>query len=149
MELDRNLNFNEYVPLLCKKTGKTLSVLARLSNLMSIKQRRALMKSFFESQFGFYSLIWMFHGRGVNNGINNLHEHLLRKVYKDSNSSFKDLLKNDNSFTVHHKNFQSLAIELLKVKQNLSNKIMIDISQTRELTHNLRSQTYFVGSFRS
>ena len=107
------------------------------------------MKSFFESQFGFYSLIWMFHGRGVNNGINNLHEHLLRKVYKDSNSSFKDLLKNDNSFTVHHKNFQSLAIELLKVKQNLSNKIMIDISQTRELTHNLRSQTYFVGSFRS
>ena len=53
LQIDRNLNFNEYVSLLCKKAGKKLSVLARLSNFMSIKQRRVLMKFFIESQFGY------------------------------------------------------------------------------------------------
>ena len=33
--MDRNLNFNVYVFDLCKKTGRKLSVLARLSNYMS------------------------------------------------------------------------------------------------------------------
>ena len=70
LQIDRNLHFNEYVSLLCKKAGKKLSVLARLSNFMSIKQRRVLMKSFIESQFGYCPLIWMFHGRVLSNKIN-------------------------------------------------------------------------------
>ena len=81
--------------------------------------------------------------QSVNNKINHLHERSLRIVYKDSNSSFKDLLKKDNSFTVHHRNIQSLAIELFKVKVNLSNAIMDDILQTRTLPYNLRSNTDF------
>ena len=89
LQIDRNLNFNEYASSLRKKAGKKLSVLARSSNFMNIKQRRVLMKSFIESQFGYCPLIWMFHGRGVNRKINHLHERSLRIVYKDSNSSFK------------------------------------------------------------
>ena len=112
LQIDRNLNFNEYVLWFCKKGGKKLPVLAILSNFMSIKQRKVLMKSFIESQFGDFPLIWIFHVRGVNNKINQLHECLLHIVYKDNNSSIKKLLKKDNSFTVHHRNIQSLATEL-------------------------------------
>ena len=72
LQIDRNLNFNEYVSSSCKKVGKKLSVLARLASFMSIKQRRVLMKSLIQSQFGYCLLIWMFHGRGVNNKINHL-----------------------------------------------------------------------------
>ena len=163
LQIDRNMNFNEHVSSLCKKAGKKLSIFARLSNFMSIKQRRVLMKSFTESQFGYCPLIWMFHGKEVNNKINHLHERSLRIVYKDNNSSFKELLKKDNSFTVHHRNIQSLAIvhhrniqslfiieifsHLFKVKENLSNTIMNDILQTRTLPYNLRSQTDFARSF--
>ena len=43
----------------------------------------------------------------------------------------KDPLKKDNSFTVHHRNIQSFAIELFKVKENLFNTIMNDILRTR------------------
>ena len=80
------------------------------------------MKSFIESQFGFCPVIWMFHGRGVNNKINDLNEPSLRIGHKDNNNSFKDLLKKDNLFTVCHRDIETLAIELFKVKENLSNK---------------------------
>ena len=76
-----------------------------------------------------------------------MHERSIHIVHKDNNSSFKDLLKKGNSFTVHHRNIQSLAIELFKIKKNLSNTIMNDILQSRTLTYNLRSQTNFVRSF--
>ena len=38
LQIDRDLNFNEYVSSLCKKAGKKLSVYGRLSNFMGIKQ---------------------------------------------------------------------------------------------------------------
>ena len=61
--IDRDLSFNEYVSSLCKKAGRKLSVLSRLSNLRNFQQRRLLMKSFVEAHFGYCRLVWMFHGR--------------------------------------------------------------------------------------
>ena len=103
------------------------------------------MKTFIESQFGYYPLIWMFHGRIVNKKINHLHERALRIVYKDYISSFEDLLKRDKSVTIHHRNNQSLAIEL-KVKRNLSTSMLSNIFPTRSISYNLRSQTDFIRS---
>ena len=68
---------------------------------MSFKQKQILMKTFFESLFGYCSLIWMFHSRKVNSKINNLQEESLRIVYNDYITSFEDLLKKDNSFKIY------------------------------------------------
>ena len=78
----------------------------------------------------------MFHSRRINNKINHLHERSLRIGYKDNYRSYVDLLVKDKSFTVYQRNIQSLAIELFKVRRNLSNMIMCN--------YNLRSQAYFV-----
>ena len=102
-----------------------VSVLTRLSCFMSVNQRRTLMKkTFIESQIGYSPLVWMFHGRIVNKKINHFHERVLGIIYKDCISSFEDLLKRHKSVTVHHRNIQSLAIELFKVKQNLPNSML-------------------------
>ena len=55
--IDKDFSFNEYVSSLCKKAGRKLSVLSRLSNLMSFQQRRLLMRSFVEAQFGYCPLV--------------------------------------------------------------------------------------------
>ena len=69
-------------------------------------------------------------------------------VYRDYSSSLNDLLKRDKSVSIHHRNIQSLAVELFKVIVNLSNTIMNDNFPTRVLNYNLRSQTdFFRNSF--
>ena len=68
LDIDRNLNCNEHASSLCRKAVNKLSVLARLSNFvlnMSFKQRRILMKTFIEFQFGYCPLIWMLHSRRI------------------------------------------------------------------------------------
>ena len=102
------------------------------------------MKAFIESQFGYCPLTWMFHGRKANNKINHIHERALRIVHKNNVLTFEELLKLDKSFTIHHKNIQSLAIEIFKVKNDLSNAIMNDIFELRSVSYSLRSQTDFV-----
>ena len=84
IHIDRALSFDEHVSNLCKKAGRKLSVLGMLSSYMTLAQRRVLMKSFIEAQFGYCPLVWMFHVRVLNRKINHLHEHSLRIVYKDT-----------------------------------------------------------------
>ena len=47
VKIDRTSNFDEHVRSLCKKAGRKLSVLFRLSGYMNVKQKWTLMKSFF------------------------------------------------------------------------------------------------------
>ena len=102
VEIERTLKFDEHIKSLCKKVGRKLSVLSRLSSYMTEKLKKILMKSFCESQFGYCLLVWMFYSRGINNKINHLHERALRIIYKDNTSTFEELLEKDNSFSVHH-----------------------------------------------
>ena len=74
---------------------------------------------FFSSQFGYCPLVWMFHNRKYNNKINCLHERMLRRVYQDYKSSFSELLSEDKSLTVYHRNVQNIAIDMYKVKNEL------------------------------
>ena len=141
--LDNKLNFNKHVSNLCKKASQKIHALARISNYMCQDKLRVLMKAFIESQFGYCPLTWMFHSRTLNNRINRLHERALRLVYKNSKMTFDELLRTDNSFSIHHRNLQKLAIEIYKVTNNLSPPIMKNIFPAREICYDLRKLNPF------
>ena len=131
VEIDSDLKFNLHVTNICKKANAKLSALARISRLIPLNKRKILFKSFVESQFAYCQLVWMFHDRRLNNKINRFHERALRIVYKDDVSSFEGLLKRDKSVSVHHRNIQSLAIEVYKFTRGISVKLMEDIFISR------------------
>ena len=102
------------------------------------------MKFFIEAQFGYCALVWISHGRVLNRKIDHLYERSLPVVYKDSINSFHELLSKYHSFTIHHRNIQSLAIELYKIKENLSNEIMSTIFPPRLIKYNLKLKLNFL-----
>ena len=112
--IDNKLNFDEHVTKMCKEVSQKLHALARISNYMSQEKLRIIMKAFIESQFAYCPLVWMFYSRTLNNRTNKLHERALRLVYKDTHLTFNELLRKDNSFTIHHRNLQKLATEMYK-----------------------------------
>ena len=111
--IDSNLSFDKHINNLCKKAGAKLNALARIAGYMDIKKRRMIMKAFITSQFSYCPLIWMFHSRALNNKINTIHERSLRITYNDRTSTFEELLRKDNSVTIHHRNLQVLATVLV------------------------------------
>ena len=83
----------------------------------------------------------MFHSRTLNNKINRLHERALRIVYSDYKSSFCELLEKQKSFSIHHKNIQSLAIEIYKFLPNASPCAMNNIFKVNQtVPYNLRKR---------
>ena len=122
IKIDQNLNFEENINSVLKEGNKKLHALMRIEKYLDQDKKRLIMKTFIESQFNYCPLVWMCHSRDLNRRINRLHERALRVVYKNSDLTFEQLLEKDNSFTIHERNLQKLAIEMYKVKHNLCPK---------------------------
>ena len=100
------------------------------------------MNAFRTSQFSYYPPVWMSHSRTMNNIINKIHEKTLRLVYKDEkNLSLDDLLKKDQSVSIHQRNLQILATEMYKARNDLEPEIMKDIFHSVQKPYNLRNDS--------
>ena len=73
----------------------------------------------------------VFHSRNFNNKINRSHEKALRIVYGDYKFKFDELLEKDGSFSIHHKNVQTLAIEINKFLNGLSSQTTNEVFQVK------------------
>ena len=60
--------------------------------------------------------------------------------------TFEELLQIDNSFTIHHRNLQNLAIEMYKSKNKISPGITNNIFKERNMPHNLRNSNPYCAS---
>ena len=135
--IDNEFSCLLHVRNICKQASKKLHALSRVCKFMTQDKRRMIMKAFIDSQL-------IFHGnRGINNTMNKIHKRTLRMVYNDDSSSYDELLLKDNTFTIHQRNTQKLAVEILKFKHNLAPAILNDIFQTTSHEYNLRGKNMF------
>ena len=67
----------------------------------------------------------------------------MRIVYNDKQVDFEELSERDKSVTIHHSNIRKLAIEIYKIKNNLSPEILNDVIGVIDSSYNLRSETIF------
>ena len=77
---------------------------------MDLSKRRILLNAFFISQFSYCPLVWMFHNRGKNDKINQIHERCLRIIYNDKKSTFYELLEKDCSVSIHKRNLPEAVV---------------------------------------
>ena len=101
------------------------------------------MRAFITSQFQYCPLIWMFHSRQLNQKINKIQERALRITYKDTESTFSELLQKDCAVTIHTKNLQMLMTEMYKTKNGLNPSFMQEMFRENTTHYNLRNNNEF------
>ena len=75
----------------------------------------------------------MLHSHQNNSKIKHLHESYRRRIQNDKLSYYEEFLEKDRSVSVHDRNIQSLAIEVLQIKYGQCREIATDIfTQTTE-----------------
>ena len=143
VKVDHELNFNEHVSLLYKKASQKLNALSQIASCMTFDQRKLILNSFITLHFSYCPIVWIFHRRKLNERINHIHERALTIVYKDFNLSFQELLIEDNSLNIHHRNLKRFVTEIFKVKNGLSPELMNDVFEFIEKRYSLRTTSYF------
>ena len=83
----------------------------------------------------------MFHSRKLNHRITKIHDRALRIVYNDHQSTFEKLLERDDSFAIHERNLQKLAIEMFKVNNGLLVQLVSENFHFTENHYNFRHQS--------
>ena len=74
-----------------------------------------------------------------NNMIKKVHKRGLRIILGDDLSNFESLLQNNKDICNHHKNIQSLIIEMFKIKNKLAPSIMNSTFERRKESYKLRN----------
>ena len=110
---------------------------------MNVSKRRILINSFFNSQLNYCPLVWMFHRSSINNNINRLHERVLRIVYNDFNSLFKNLLEKDRTVSINVKNLRKPATEMFKISKKFSVPVMSELFHQKVNQYDLRNPYEF------
>ena len=119
IKVDAKLNFNEHLNNIISKVSRKVNALSRAVPYMRVSKRKILLNSFFNSQFSYCPLIWMFYSRIMNNEINWLRERCMWLIYKDKPSSFEELLEQDKSILILTRNLQMLTTEMFKVYRSM------------------------------
>ena len=119
IKVDAKLNFNEHLNNIISKVSRKVNALSRAVPYMRVSKRKILLNSFFNLQFSYCPLIWMFYSRIMNNEINWLRERRMWLIYKDKTSSFEELLEQDKSILILTRNLQMLTTEMFKVYRSM------------------------------
>ena len=119
IKVDAKLNFNEHLNNIISKVSRKVNALSRAVPYMRVSKRKILLNSFFNSQFSYCPLIWMFYSRIMNNEINWLRERCMWLIYKDKTSSLEELLEQDKSILILTRNLQMLTTEMFKVYRSM------------------------------
>ena len=141
IKINHKLSLKPHVESLCKKKQSKTQCTGTDGLFFKVQAKKIIIKRIYYISYS--PVVWMFHSRKLNNRINHIHERAMRLVYEDYTGSFDELLFKDNSFRIHHRNLQKLAIEIFKVKLGIAPVIMKSIFPIIENPYDLRNVTRF------
>lgn len=130
--------------MLCSKVNKKVSAFARLDNYIPREQIFTVCNAVILSNFKYCLLIWLFCNKHANKEIDHTHNHALRILYRDYESSFETLLASSCSNSIQIKNLQKLMTEVYKSKNHLNPSIVWEFHEKKHITFKLRMQNIWL-----
>ena len=103
------MSFKTHVSNVCRRAGRQLNALRRLSKNLTMKVRLAAFNSFLKSQFTYCSLIWGNNNKTQAARLEKLQERAIRLVFDDYRSDYLGLLARANIDTIAARNDKILC----------------------------------------
>lgn len=116
---DDKLSFSEHVQHLCKKAGKQVNALSRLSNILSQESKKVIFNTFISSTFNYCPLVYHLCGKVNTTKMEHVVERGLKIVYNDFTSDIVMLRRQSNVPSLVTSRLRSLYIYIYKVLHNM------------------------------
>ena len=86
VQIDDQLNFNLHISNICRSAANQLNALIRLKHFLDFEEKKALINSYFYSNFKYCPLVWMFSSAKSLNKVESLQKRALRFSYDNYDS---------------------------------------------------------------
>ena len=116
VNIDKNLNFSSHVSATCKKAGKQLNVLSRLSVCLDVEAKLLILQTFILSHFNYCPIVWHFCSREDLRKIEKIQKRALRYVYNDFTSTYSELRCKANKPLLYTQRLKQILIQVYQYK---------------------------------
>ena len=137
--IDENLSFLIHTEEICKKAGRQLCALRRLSFYLDSKAKLALLRAFILSHFQYCSAVW-YHCTAPNaRCMEKIQERALKCVYSNHTASYESLLNKARLPSLEVGRQMNIAIQTVQILNDLSPIYLLELIEKRCRTRNLRN----------
>ena len=109
--IENKLVFKKHIENLCKTDQYKLHALTRIRKYLTLDKAILLGNTFINSQFNYVPLIWLFCRKALYHKIEKIHHRTLKVIYQ-SEGSYKNLLLESSSVSVHQRHMRFLVTEI-------------------------------------
>ena len=157
--LDDKLKFDKHISEMCTKASRQINALKGVSKYLDENCRIMIYKTFISSTFNYCPVSWMFCGKTNLNKLEKLQERALRFVFRDTTSSYENLLTRGYFLPLSQYRIRCLGIEVYKCFNGLNPDYLNNLFKQPCLKYELRDShrleqpkfntfTYGLRSFR-
>ncbi len=132
ISIDNNLNFNEHVTDICRSAARQVNVLKRIHKHLDTNTRMDIYRAFIMSNFNYCPLVWHFCSIENTRKLEKIQERALRFVYRDFNSTYRQLLDKGGLDMLYLKRLKFIAMEVFKIVTDQSPKYMNTLVQEKQ-----------------
>ena len=136
--LDSKLKFDAHVAIICRKVSSQVNALNRLKNILPLKTKQSLYRSFILPHFYYCSHVWHHCGKRNTRKLEKVNERTLRYVFKDKISSYEQLLKRMSSQTLQNRRIQDMLCTINNCLSNKAPPSIKNLVSLRSCSYNLR-----------
>ena len=138
--IDAQLNFSKHVDTLCKKAGKQINVLHRMSRTLSQDAKFKLFETFVLSNFNFCPVVWHHCRMSDIRKIENVQKRALRMVYNDYESCYKDLRVRSKRPLLYIQRLRMIVLEMYKIYYDIGPIYLKEFVNKTECVYNTRNR---------
>ena len=143
VDIDERLKFNQHIDSMCQKLSAQINAISRIKSNLCIKAKQKLYNAYIVGNLNYCSTVWMFTSRGNLAKLEKLNKRAVKLIYNKSDN-YDLLLTNYKHLDVYKLCLKSLAINMYKIRNELSPPYVQDIFEIKLNCYALRDTSSFV-----